>query len=910
MILEELTLRNWRSYRDPHTFHFEEGFNLVVGRNEGGKSTLFEAMTRVFFDRHNSRTEEIRRIQPLGSSLSPEAEIIFQADGTRYRVVKRFIDHPVSQLFSERGGAWELDHEGDRADSELRNLLQGQAAGRATRAEHRGIAQALWYLQFEQPLPEKEWAESIKQGLAGLVQYVASSPDEGRVLDAIEEVYSTDFTRTGRIAAKSELTGLEAEIEKEESQLEELRSRLEHLEALRSNLEELTTRNTEGVSTLNQAQVDLAQLAVDLEAADAIEEQIRLGKDAVRISGERLKVLSESQNNIDRRAKEIIESNVALKDVSNESDGLVAGVRQEQIAAQRHNQRWKSEHEPKLKTIDTNIQVLQGLERLRNLGRDKDRLENHLVKVRELEEKLKTANQNLSELDAPSSEELLQFQDSLINLRLIDAQIDTTAIRVAFRLDDVSSVVTPEPQAQQSTDGDEFLITRPTSFVIQGVGAVVVRGGGSSIEELNASALEQRSNVESILTRYSADGEQALSDLYQQRVDVQNEVLRFQDQIDDLAQEQPEEEPEAELTRVLIGIREESKVSDAAPDEWKTWGGQKIRDQSTVFEDEKGKLIDSIKEEQSHEIKANDAHLEFLKKAQEASNKVSGLKSKIGSLEQENIVVLKTYGTSEQLTGLVEESQARLKETEADLSLLNEEYEIRVELPKRLHQQGTESVKTLEKDLRKISDDLVDRKARIEEAAAQGIYSQTADLEGSVQAKQSRLGIIRARANAAKLLRDIVDAFRTQQSAALAIPVAEVVNKWLPLLTDDTYDEIDLSEQLLPIGVHSKRYDETLLFESLSFGTHEQVVVLVRLALGVLLSNNERNLVVIDDRLVNADSIRMKRLCLILEEVASNSCQIVVATCDETRYSGIPGNVIRIPFDGILAENEIAATKS
>ena len=219
MILEELTLRNWRSYRDPHTFRFEEGFNLVVGRNEGGKSTLFEAMTRVFFDRHTSRTEEIRRIQPLGSSLSPEAEIIFQDNGIRYRVVKRFLDHAISQMFSERGGIWELNHEGDRADNELRNILQGQAAGRATRAEHRGVAQALWYLQFEQPLPEKEWAESIKQGLGGLVQYVVRSPYESRVLDAIEKVYSTDFTRTGRVASKSELTSLGSEIERDESQL-------------------------------------------------------------------------------------------------------------------------------------------------------------------------------------------------------------------------------------------------------------------------------------------------------------------------------------------------------------------------------------------------------------------------------------------------------------------------------------------------------------------------------------------------------------------------------------------------------------------------------------------------------------------------------------------------------------------
>ena len=85
---------------------------------------------------------------------------------------------------------------------------------------------------------------------------------------------------------------------------------------------------------------------------------------------------------------------------------------------------------------------------------------------------------------------------------------------------------------------------------------------------------------------------------------------------------------------------------------------------------------------------------------------------------------------------------------------------------------------------------------------------------------------------------------------------------------------------------------------------------MIRWAVVCLRSKDGRNLVVRDDGLVNADSIRMKRLCLILEEVASKSCQIVVATCDETRYSGIPGNVIRVPFDGILVENEIATIKN
>ena len=76
MILEELKLKSWRGFRRQTTFRFTEGLNLLVGPNEAGKSTLFEAIVRSLFDRHTARSAELSVIQPRGSSLGPEAELI------------------------------------------------------------------------------------------------------------------------------------------------------------------------------------------------------------------------------------------------------------------------------------------------------------------------------------------------------------------------------------------------------------------------------------------------------------------------------------------------------------------------------------------------------------------------------------------------------------------------------------------------------------------------------------------------------------------------------------------------------------------------------------------------------------------------------------------------------------------
>jgi uncharacterized protein YhaN len=144
----------------------------------------------------------------------------------------------------------------------------------------------------------------------------------------------------------------------------------------------------------------------------------------------------------------------------------------------------------------------------------------------------------------------------------------------------------------------------------------------------------------------------------------------------------------------------------------------------------------------------------------------------------------------------------------------------------------------------------------------------------------------------------MAQAFKKDQSTVLSGPVADLVNRWLATLTSGSYDSVRMNESLLPIEVSNPRYDEALPLKCLSYGTHEQVIVLLRLAIGVLLSRDERNLVIIDDRLVNADPLRMRRLCQILEEVSADHCQVVVATCNDTPYAGIEGEIIGIPGDG------------
>jgi len=47
--IEELTLRNFKSYRSKQTVRFTRGVNKISGRNASGKTTLLEAVLFALF---------------------------------------------------------------------------------------------------------------------------------------------------------------------------------------------------------------------------------------------------------------------------------------------------------------------------------------------------------------------------------------------------------------------------------------------------------------------------------------------------------------------------------------------------------------------------------------------------------------------------------------------------------------------------------------------------------------------------------------------------------------------------------------------------------------------------------------------------------------------------------------------
>ena len=900
MIIEEITIRNWRGYREPHTFRFDEGFNLLVGNNEAGKSTLFEAFTRILFDRHNSRTEEIRQIQPLGSSLGPEATIVFQANGNKYKVRKQFLQTPVAEFYTWRNDRWELDHEGDAADNAAREIFRGEASGRASKPEHRGLSQALWYLQDDAPLPKDAWADGVKEELSGFVSLVARSPDEDQILKKIETEYGLFYTpKKDKIKTGSQLDQLQKVIPGIEAELQSLYERDRGVDGHRQELEGFAEQQRLKAEALKAARTEVDDLKQKISEGGALEEEKKQKEETVRQAEAAWKKIADDHTAIERHRRLIDEMTTHLVEARREAEELQAESRMEQIAAEKHHASWKDTHAPRLQQVEKELDILQAIERTRWL-------EEQMVSVQEQIERIQTTEKNLwerkevlSTTPLPTKKDLEKYQKQQLELATLRGQIEQAAIRIGFDLQIEDLPIATDPDAEYLAEENEYLVLGPTTFTVGDLGTIHLRGGGSSLEELQTELQTLSAERDSIFERFGVTDDLELYDLQQRRQSLEQEIKQLKKNHKELTSEKGLEQHREDITLIQQKITKEKSKIDATPPEWQQLSDDAIQDMSEGLTTEKKDLNRKIKDEQQAEKEGRDAHTEALNRAQAASTRRIELQTQIKGLEQQNADILKSYGTYERLQETLAKETAVLELAKEDLETIRARYKTLVEEPKEQYENALEIVRALEEQMQSIQEEIIDRKARIEEAVSEGFYSRIGDLEASLKAEKRNLNQVTQQAEAAKLLYELTQAFKKEQSTALASPVAGLVSRWLVMLTNGAYDSIQLDERIFPVEVSNSRYDAALSRDCLSYGTREQVIVLLRLAMGVLLSNDERNLVVIDDRLVNADPIRMRRLCRILEEVAVNHCQIVVATCNDTPYAGVRGKVIQVPRDGL-----------
>ncbi|WOX57989.1 ATP-binding protein [Methanoculleus receptaculi] len=671
------------------------------------------------------------------------------------------------------------------------------------------------------------------------------------------------------------------------------------MEGHRLELEGFAEQQRLKAKALKTARAEVEDLKQKISEGAALEAEKRQKEETVQQAEAAWKKIADDRTAIERRLTQIDEINTRLAGTQREAEELQAESRMEQIAAEKYHASWKDAHAPRLQQVEKELDILQAIERTRRIEEQMAGVQEQIERIQTTEKDLWEQKQVLSTTPLPSKKDLEKYQEQQLELATLLGQIEQAAIRIGFDLQIENLSITADPDAEYLAEENEYLVLGPTTFTVGDLGTIHLRGGGSSLEELQTNLQSLSAERDSLFERFGVTDEQELYGLQQLRQELEQEIKRLKKTRKELTSEKGLEQHREDITLIQQKITKEKSKIGAAPPEWQQLSDDAIQDMSEGLTAEKKGLNRKIEHEQQGEKEARDAHEKALDKAQKASTHLVELRTQVKGFEQQNADLLRSYGTYERLQETLANELVALEQAREGLAAILVEYKIRVEEPKAQYADALTVVQDLGTQMQSVEKEIVDRKARIEEAVSEGFYSRIGDLEASLEATKRNLDRVTRQAEAAKLLYELMQAFKEEQSTALSGPVANLVNRWLTQLTDGSYDSVGMNENIFPVEVSNPQYDATLPLDCLSYGTHEQIIVLLRLAMGVLLSKDERNLIVIDDRLVNADPIRMRRLCRILKEVA-NHCQVIVATCNDTPYAGVPGKVIQVPGDGRL----------
>ena len=125
MKLHWVELENWRQHTKTR-IDFDNDTTVIYGPNETGKSTIFEALSRGFFDKSSMHAEAIKRIKPHTASgnITSTVRIEFTLNKTSYRVEKNFNLRNGTSLYRIDDEKSTLLVQDNLADEKLIQLLE------------------------------------------------------------------------------------------------------------------------------------------------------------------------------------------------------------------------------------------------------------------------------------------------------------------------------------------------------------------------------------------------------------------------------------------------------------------------------------------------------------------------------------------------------------------------------------------------------------------------------------------------------------------------------------------------------------------------------------------------------------------------------------------------------------------
>jgi DNA repair exonuclease SbcCD ATPase subunit len=888
MILRSISLEGWRCFANPVRLGpFSEGLSVLYAPNGCGKSTLFEALIRALLDGHRVSGRDAEAMRPWGRSLAPTVSVEFTHAGADYRLTKRFLDHPSSELERRESGRYVRLDQGEAADETVRQILRSSPPGRGlARLENWGLAQILWVPQgrLEVAGLSGDLVLDIRAYLGAHVPGTAATRLETR----IQEIYAQFFTSQGKLRSGREAPALVSLREKHVAAQDQERDALALLEAFEASarrVEDLRAQRAQArrdAEAVSQALAEarrragsyrelFSERAAQQERAKAAEAQYGELKSRVDEIHTSTRELNQAQEAIQRlradlqywgrevedRQNQAAKTKAALEDVRKDAGQVEQAQRQADLA-----------------------------QRFADCRKAIDELDARLARIAQAAAALDESKQARAVLVAPEAKALRAIRKALKERDEAQVHIDAALITLEITpvADTPATLLAGEDPGQKPLRAGAPAKFRGSPEVVvdlPGLARLRASGPVESVGEYRTRREAAFRRLEQLTEGFATTDLETLETLGETAKELDQRVAKAQTQLDTLLGDESVEDVAQDRAKVGA-VR--AQILEAFP----VWA-------------ENPPDVEALREAAQAVRRAFDDALENAElawqKPQEAlasaTQQLAALAARLDETEKQvksltaRLAVLTSDAKPDQQRE-VELSQAAiawdaarrvLAEVEIQLAAFDDNPEDTVaKLAQQL--QAAEETATQARDKEKTEE------GRLEHLSVQGPYSglalaqeELARLERQVAEEESRTAAIR-------LLHETVAQCRAEAVAAVAGPVEAAATRIFQRVAGRRLGRVQFGGDFAPLHVLPEMAGGPVPVENASGGEKEQIFLAARLALAEVLAKDERQLVVLDDVLLATDAPRLARVMSVLEEAAQR-LQVVVLTCHPERYRGL-----------------------
>lgn len=898
MIIRGIHVEHWRCIAKLDLEDLPAGIVVLHGPNRTGKSSLVKAVRGCLFDfDHDTTRSELKNSMPWNNNGPPRLAVEFETGGRLYRITKLFSKRSdgFSRLEQCVDGQWSvLEDSPKEAARRTRELLGADKS-------NLGLNQLLWLDQGEIALPDVTNLDHTLERRLGDVLGVMVTGHDLAFKQALDRRCEKWFGVLGKHRTTSPVTHWEKEKQERENKRDEDLAKLREIEQAVSDLQDCESRLPELQKAVLDTRQELAEREQDRERSQerrqlyqqalrdfrAAEQQVR----AARTERERF---AEAKVRWQEAETEAARAEAALQPAREECVRLAA--EQEQITGRLQAARAQEEESQLVQDdIEDRRKLLQLAERRTRLTKD-------LARTRLFQQQNEELQNQLADTVAPEKSTLEALRENRQRAGKYRAQLHAAklSLRVTFQhASPVQLRLDENPAKIEEVAADQaqcWVFRQRASLELPGLGKIEVHRSQEDMDLARAAgqlakldneyrqtvlALSEQPDDDGCLNRLTerwAEREEALGRMAAMNAEVQqlaphglaaleNEGARLENLCDVIVERRPD----------LLGWQ---------PSE------EELNRHEREFRTQLAAVQKARKELEAAEKTAN----QVLQKAQTAEWECNKKTVTARTTARNTLAELRRLGDELSLQAALEQAERVLDSAEQQLGAAQlSETELAIE---ERCQQARDALKLREDRLQQLKDEMNRHRGRLE--GSEGLHTRLADAEAALQEAVEMLARESFEADAHKYLREFFEECRDRQVEKVMGPIAGRVLDWARSVGLNEYHEVRFGDQFLPEGLVLQNSDldkvHSLLEES--YGTSEQLGLLVRLAIGGVLAKEEPAVTILDDPLAHADPVKHRRILEIMRLAAegnpgwnppSGRLQILIFTCHPDRFDYLAG---------------------